>query len=199
MLGALLRKGRTPVLIQSCCGSASCCAQTPCASRLRRLREVAESLQMSDRTVLRQQLVRCILSAMQQGQCNESSQHLQKHADQLATTLIQALAVAPSDQVRAWIRHRLRTSQKPDRRSIETIDVDELKIQLDDVKRVRNVSRKAVYTHSKLDPYRKEIEGLIAQGASQSETRDWLRRYRRIRVDKSTISRSLKRWKYING
>jgi len=167
-------------------------AQTALA---RRLRETP----MNNKNVIREGLARCIFEIMQHNQRNSPLQHLSNQANELSTMLVQALAIAPADQVRGWISHRLRTSQKPDRRPVEAISSDQLRTQLADVKRVRNLSRKAVYSQSKLDPYKLEIEMLKSQGASLCEIRDWLRRYRRIHINKSTISRNLKRWRGENG
>lgn len=112
----------------------------------------------------------------------------------LASVLIQALHLHSPADIAAWIRWRLRTSQRPDQRRIAALDKAELICQLNDVKRVRKVSVKRKRNGSKLDPYRAELIALRKSGASWNDLRTWLRRYPRIKVDRSTVIRRVSLW-----
>ena len=71
--------------------------------------------------------------------------------------------------------------------------------QMNDVKRVRKLSKRKQRNTSKLEPYRAELMALRRAGSSWSELRDWLRRYPRVKVDRSTIMRRVKKWQQDNG
>ncbi|WP_143144815.1 hypothetical protein [Mariprofundus micogutta] len=131
---------------------------------------------------------------MQQHGYNNPKQQRMADAEALSVVLSQAIALAPADQIRGWISHRMRTSQKPDRREIRSLDPDELGVQLEDIRRIKKLGVKRKYLHAKLNPYRAEILELHRQAASLAAIRDWLRRYRRVSADRSTIFRSIKRW-----
>jgi len=149
---------------------------------------------MTKNNQIKDDLTRCIALCMQRYERNTSVQSLYGPAGDLAVTLTQALTVAPAAHVRGWILHRLRSSLKPNAREVKPLNREELAVQLADVKRIKGLGRKHKFSQAKLDPFRAEILELNNQAASLSEIRDWLRRYRRVSVDKSTVFRSIRRW-----
>lgn len=119
---------------------------------------------------------------------------LQSDVRVLASVLIAALRHhAPAD-VATWIRWRLRTSQRPDHRSVTAVSEDDLARQLNDVRRIRKVAKRRKRNGSKLDACRAELLELRRQGASWSDLQAWLRRYPRIKVDRSTVIRRVRVW-----
>jgi len=112
----------------------------------------------------------------------------------LASVLIQALRRHSAADVASWIMWRLRTSQRPDHRPVTELNRDHLAQQMNDVKRVRKLSKRKKRHVSKLDSYRAELLELRRSGSSWNELRDWLRRYPRIKVDRSTVIRRVTRW-----
>ena len=154
---------------------------------------------MSANTELCQRMSRCIAQFMQRHEHNAPLQQFVPEAELLAKAIMQALTVAPAPQVRGWLTHRMRSSEKPDRRKILPLNPSEIQAQMEDVKRVKKLSKKHQYSHNKLDPYRAEINLLHQDGYSLSEIRNWLWRYRRVKADKSTVSRSIARWATKSG
>ena len=86
------------------------------------------------------------------------------------------------------------TSIKPDHRKVNKLSPNDLESQMNDVKNVREISKKTKRQKSKLEPYRSEIIFYKEAGFSLSEIRDWPRRYQRTQVNRSTISRKLEEW-----
>lgn len=69
-----------------------------------------------------------------------------------------------------------------------------LKDELAVVHRLRRIARRRVFTRSRLDRYRADIQALAAAGASSYDIALWLRTFKRIRVHPTTVWRALKRW-----
>ena len=136
-----------------------------------------------------------ILQSLAHQQAGISDTH-QAESDcrSLASVLVQALQHHSASGVAAWVSWRLRTSQRPDHRPVMSLNEGELAQQINDVKRVRKLSKRKQRNSSKLDPYRAELLELRNSGTSWSELRDWLRRYGRIKVDRSTVIRRVMRW-----
>lgn len=69
-----------------------------------------------------------------------------------------------------------------------------LKEELAVVHRLRRIARRRVFTRSRLDRHRADIQALAAVGASSYDIALWLRTFKRIRVHPTTVWRALKRW-----
>ncbi len=71
----------------------------------------------------------------------------------------------------------------------------DLSQQLNEIREQRQLTRRRRYARSRLDRYRAEIEALAEQGASWQEIALWLRKYKRTKVDRTTVGRRLKVWR----
>ncbi len=71
---------------------------------------------------------------------------------------------------------------------------DELRQQLKTVREERATSRRQRFTRSRLDRYRAELELLAEEGASLRDMAAWLRRFKRVKVHPTTVSRRLAFW-----
>ena len=120
--------------------------------------------------------------------------HTARSCRALASVLIQSLRHHSPSDIAAWINWRLRTSQRPDHRQVVSLDAAKLAQQMNDVRQVRSLSKRKKRTSSKLDSHRAELLELRRLGASWSDLRVWLRRYPRIKVDRSTVIRRVTRW-----
>jgi hypothetical protein len=72
---------------------------------------------------------------------------------------------------------------------------DSLLRDLERIRAARRAARPKYFRRSRLDPYRPQIEKLAWAGARLEDIRLWLRQRVRLDVNRSTISRALKRWK----
>ena len=71
---------------------------------------------------------------------------------------------------------------------------DELRQQLESVRAERATSRRQRYVRSRLDKHRAELELLAEEGASLRDMVAWLRRFKRVKVHPTTVSRRLAFW-----
>jgi|AMFO01.1.fsa_nt_gi hypothetical protein len=121
--------------------------------------------------------------------------HQQMHESRvLASVLVQAIQRHSAADIASWIRWRMRTSERSDRRPVSGINEEALNAQLADVRRVRGMAKRKKRHQSQLDPYRAELMALRSSGASWNDLRDWLRRYARLKVNRSTIIRRMNQW-----
>jgi len=139
-------------------------------------------------------LAELLLSVMHHHASTRDMHQSGRHCRALASVLIQALRIHSPSDVAAWISWRLRTSQRPDHRTIVSLNESILGQQLNDVKRVRLLAKRPKRHSSKLEPYRQELIELRKQGASWNDLQAWLRRYPRIKVDRSTVIRRVSVW-----
>jgi len=129
------------------------------------------------------------------GKMGQDTQRILQHSRVLASVIIEALQTHPPHLIATWMRHRLTTLDRPNSRSSNEIDLVELKNQLEDVQRVREIAHKQPFRKSKLDRYRPQILLLHAANGSYKDIQTWLRRYKRLKVSSSTIFRAIRRWK----
>jgi len=139
-------------------------------------------------------LAELLLSVMHHQAHTSNVHHSDWNCRALASVLIKALRYHSPSDVAAWISWRLRTSQRPDHRTIVSLNESILGQQLNDVKRVRLLAKRPKRHSSKLEPYRQELIELRKQGASWSDLQAWLKRYPRIKVDRSTVIRRVSIW-----
>ena len=66
--------------------------------------------------------------------------------------------------------------------------------QLEQIKTQRRTARHKRFRSSRLDRHRAEIEALARADASWADIAIWLRTYKRVKVDRSTVGRALARW-----
>ena len=70
---------------------------------------------------------------------------------------------------------------------------------LAEVRQVRKVMKRRIYNKSRLDRFRAELAQMHRAGASLGDLQVWLRKVKRVRVDRSTIHRYLQKLPELMG
>lgn len=71
---------------------------------------------------------------------------------------------------------------------------DDLLEELAAVKRLRVIARRKRLRRSRADRYRQEIEAMKDLGASDEDISIWLRKSKRVVIDRSNIWKARKKW-----
>lgn len=73
--------------------------------------------------------------------------------------------------------------------------MENVSVQLQEVQRIRQASKRRRKVKSRLDRYRVELEFMASQGASAADMALWLKRYKRLNMSRSAIASRLQLWK----